>query len=80
MAGGIERLSDADLSSGSRFGLVRLTHRINASLEKHYWRWAFLFTLIFFACSIVRDLRTTMWFDVTTRSRFDFPRPWVIAR
>jgi len=63
MAGGIERLSDADLSSGSRFGLVRLTHRINASLEKHYWRWAFLFTLIFFACSIVRDLRATLWFD-----------------
>ena len=63
MAGRTERLSDADLSSGSRFGLVKLTDRINASLEKHYWRWVFLFTLIFFACSIVRDLRTTMWFD-----------------
>jgi hypothetical protein len=63
MAGRIERLSDADLSSRDRFGVVKLTDRINASLEKHYWRWVFLFTLIFFACSIVRDLRTTLWFD-----------------
>ena len=63
MAGRGRRLSDADLSSGSRFGLVELTDRINASLEKHYWRWVFVFTLIFFAVSIVRDLRTTMWFD-----------------
>ena len=56
-------MSDADLSSGSRFGLVNLADRINASLEKHYWRWVSASTLIFFVLSIVRDLRTTMWFD-----------------
>ena len=63
MAGRTERLSDADLSRGSRFGLVKLADRISASLEKHYWRWVFVFTLIFFAVSIVRDLRATLWFD-----------------
>ena len=56
-------MSDADLSSRSRFGLVKLADRINASLDKHYWRWVFVFALVFFAVSIVRDLRTTMWFD-----------------
>ena len=46
-----------------RSGLVRLTGTINASLEKHFWRWASLFTLIFLACSIARDMRTKFWFD-----------------
>jgi hypothetical protein len=46
-----------------RFGLIPLTDKVNASLDKHYWRWVALFTLIFLACSIVRDLRTTLWFD-----------------
>ena len=45
------------------FSLVRLTDTINASLEKHFWLWASLFTIVFFACSIVRDLKTTFWFD-----------------
>lgn len=46
-----------------RYGLIGLTDKINASLEKYFWRWAVLFTLAFLACSIVRDLRTTLWFD-----------------
>jgi hypothetical protein len=46
-----------------RFGLVGLTGKINASLEKHFWRWATLFTIIFLACSIARGLRTKFWFD-----------------
>ncbi len=46
-----------------RFGLVRLADKINASIEKHFWRWASLFTIIFLACSIARDLRTKLWFD-----------------
>jgi hypothetical protein len=46
-----------------RFGLVQLTGKVNASLDKHFWLWACLVTLMFFACSIARDLRTTLWFD-----------------
>jgi hypothetical protein len=46
-----------------RFGLASLTDKINASLEKHFWRWASLFTIIFLVCSIARDLRTRLWFD-----------------
>ena len=46
-----------------RFGLGRFTDKIDASLEKHFWQWAFLFTIIFLACSIARDLRTKFWFD-----------------
>ena len=46
-----------------RFGLVRLTDKINASLETHFWRWASVFTIMFLACSVARDLRTTLWFD-----------------
>jgi len=46
-----------------RFGLGQLADKINASLEKHFWRWASLFTIIFLACSIARDLRTKFWFD-----------------
>jgi hypothetical protein len=46
-----------------RFGIARLADKANASLEKHFWRWALGFTLIFFMASIVRDLRTALWFD-----------------
>ena len=63
-------MSDADPPAGElarpgrgRLGLVRLADRINASLEAHYWRWASLFTLTFFACSIARDVRAKLWFD-----------------
>ena len=45
------------------FGVVRLAETINASLEKHFWPWASAFTILFFAASIARDLRTTLWFD-----------------
>jgi hypothetical protein len=64
-------LSEADLPTDEiarspprgRFGVGRLTDRVNASVEKHFWRWASLFTFVFFICSIARDLRTTLWFD-----------------
>ncbi len=46
-----------------RFGLGRLADQIDASLETHFWRWACLFTLVFLACSLARDLRTKFWFD-----------------
>lgn len=46
-----------------RFGLLRLTDRISASLDTHFWRWAWLFTVVFLVCSIARDLRTKLWFD-----------------
>ena len=45
------------------FGVVRLADKLNASFERHFWRWASLFTLMFFVVSIVRDLRTRFWFD-----------------
>jgi hypothetical protein len=57
-AGELERSPRRD-----RFGVVRLADAIDASLTKHFWRWAALFTLVFLACSIARDLRTTLWFD-----------------
>jgi hypothetical protein len=64
-------VSEADLPAGelvrspsrARFGFIPLTEKINASLEKHFWRWASLFTIVFLACSIARDLRTKLWFD-----------------
>ena len=46
-----------------RFGIVGLADTVNASLETHFWRWAIAFTFIFFVASIVRDLRTALWFD-----------------
>ena len=69
--GEIERLSEANLPADKlarspirgRSGLVGLIDTIDASLERHFWRWAALFTIVFFACSIVRDVRTTLWFD-----------------
>lgn len=36
---------------------------LNASLERHFWRWAALFLLVFLACSIAIDLRIKMWMD-----------------
>jgi hypothetical protein len=46
-----------------RAGLARFVATIDASLERNFWRWAFLFTTVFLACSIARDLRTNLWFD-----------------
>ena len=46
-----------------RLGLSWLGGRVGDSLEKHFWRWAALFTILFFICSIVRNLRVTLWFD-----------------
>jgi len=46
-----------------RFGLVQLTDKTNTYLEKHFWPLVSLFTIIFLACSIARDLRTKLWFD-----------------
>ena len=46
-----------------RFGLGHLAGKIDASIDKHFWRWASAFTILFLACSIVRDLRTALWFD-----------------
>jgi hypothetical protein len=64
-------LSEANLPAGERvraqsrgrFDLVQLAEKINASLERHFWRWASVFTIMFFACSIARDLRTRFWID-----------------
>jgi hypothetical protein len=50
-------------AAGDRAGVARFIATIDASLEKHFWRWAFLFTAVFLACSIARDLRTDLWFD-----------------
>ena len=46
-----------------RFGLARLAEKIDASIDRYFWRWAAGFTILFLACSIVRDLRTALWFD-----------------
>ena len=46
-----------------RFGVVHLADKIDASIDRHFWRWASVFTIIFLAASIARDLRTTLWFD-----------------
>ena len=64
-------MSEADLPADERvrtptrdrFGMARLADKVNASLEKHFWPWASGFTLLFLAASIVRDLRTILWFD-----------------
>lgn len=55
--------SELSSSFRDRLGVLRLAETINASLEKHFWRWAIAFTAIFFTASIVRNLRTTLWFD-----------------
>ena len=67
----MDRLTEANLPADERvrspirdrFGVVRLADKVIASLEKHFWWWATGFTLLFLAASIVRDLRTTLWFD-----------------
>ena len=46
-----------------RTALSRLADRINASLEEHYWRWAFIFLVALFAFSIAKDIRQKMWLD-----------------
>lgn len=63
-------MSDANLpadqlarSSRDRFGVAELTDKINVSIETHYWRWVSVFTILFLACSIARDLKTKLWFD-----------------
>lgn len=43
--------------------VARLAAGIKASLERHFWRWASLFLLVFLASSIAIDLRTEMWLD-----------------
>lgn len=43
--------------------LVRAAEQVNYSLERHFWRWAALFVLLFLASSIAIDLRTQMWLD-----------------
>ena len=45
------------------FGVVRLADKVNASLEKHFWRWAVGFAVLFLVASIARDLRAPLWFD-----------------
>ncbi len=46
-----------------RSALLHLSHRVNTSLERHFWRWASLFVGLFLACSIAKDLRIKMWID-----------------
>lgn len=36
---------------------------VDASLERHFWRWAALFVVLLLACSIAIDLREKMWND-----------------
>lgn len=53
----------SDVGYRDRFGVAKLTDKINASLEMYFWRWAALFTIFFLACSIERALRTKLWSD-----------------
>jgi hypothetical protein len=57
----ITQVSDSEYRD--RFGVAKLTDKINASLDVHFWRWAALFTILFLACSIERGLRTKLWSD-----------------
>jgi hypothetical protein len=50
-------------TAARKFGAIRISEKVNASLEKHFWRWAIAFTVVFLVASIARDLRTTLWFD-----------------
>lgn len=43
--------------------LARLTGGVNSALERHFWRWASVFLVLFLACTIATDLRTKMWVD-----------------
>jgi len=51
------------LTTPNRTTLLRLADRINASLEEHYWRWAFIFVVALLGCSIAKDVRQKMWLD-----------------
>jgi hypothetical protein len=55
--------SEVSSSSRDRFGVLTLAEKVNASLERHFWRWAAAFVLLFLVASIARALRTTLWFD-----------------
>jgi hypothetical protein len=42
---------------------LRVSDKINATLEKYFWLWSVLFVLLFLAGAIVKDVRTPMWVD-----------------
>lgn len=42
---------------------LRVADEIDAVLERRFWLCAALFTVLFLACSIARDLRNMMWVD-----------------
>ena len=42
---------------------LRVSDKINATLEKYFWLWSVLFVLLFLAVAIVQDVRTPMWID-----------------
>jgi hypothetical protein len=44
-------------------GLVNRFEKINASLERHFWRYSALLLALFLASSIAQDLRSKMWLD-----------------
>jgi hypothetical protein len=43
--------------------IIRIAGQVNASLERHFWRWAALFMAPFLACLIVIDIGAKMWTD-----------------
>jgi len=46
-----------------RSGIYRLTEHLNSGLEAHFWGCAAILVLVFFAVSVVQDLRLKMWND-----------------
>lgn len=51
------------LTLPARTALFRGIERVNATLEQRFWGVSLTLLFLFFACSIVRDLRTPMWVD-----------------
>src|SRR4051812_49358470 len=36
---------------------------IDAALERHFWRWAAVLSVLLLACSLANDIRRKMWTD-----------------
>jgi Dolichyl-phosphate-mannose-protein mannosyltransferase len=51
------------LAIPNRSVFLRVSDKINAALERHFWFWAVLFVVLFLASAIVKDIRTPMWID-----------------
>jgi hypothetical protein len=51
------------LAIPNRSVFLRVSDKINAALERHFWLWAVLFVVLFLASAIVKDVREPMWMD-----------------